>query len=466
MSADQGLQGGNIPMKTWFRSLLTSALAFAAVNLLVSCDQRGKDHPAASSSGTSDSGGGTGIDGKVFESYIVNPANLPAFKYLKPLLENIKSENSGIPSDYTKIFKLKTWYIAPVELEKIGKETLGISFIKSSTQQIARQTTRAVWIDKKIYDIMEPQAQADLLLHEIVMNMYFFKFESIAEVCRNLMTVESKNSDSCPHASDLFDRAMPAEAMRPLNDQDNENIRFVTGWILQNAQQPILEKDFVRILFSKGFDKRLFNPENYGAKDAPPALKISGQEIFGAIKGTEVTGNNPDFCFGLTNNRMKYCRVEIEEVSKAFKFLTLAGYNLRIILQGEAPINIFFYAPGETSLSASRDEEGSVIYSLPLADWKEKVQINERLYSGFLLFRKSSLASQAGLLLDSLVIKPGIVVSIDKKRDPVCLVNAPKVNSLWDDAIVIRQKDSKLTSIQQTYLATPPFAACAESNVD
>ena len=239
-------------MKKRFQIALLTVLGFACGNFLASCAPNGDSGsptaplgqtPPTTANGTSDSGGGTGIDGKVFESYIVDPTQLPAYKqYLDSLLKNIKSETSD-GSRYDAIFKIKTWYIAPVELDKISKDVLGISFLKSDTQQIARQTTKEVWIDKSIFEKMNPKEQSELLLHELVMNMYFFKFMTISEVCKmSIMTAGEKNSEGCLRNGVILDKAIPPEKTHPLTDQDNENIRFVTGWLLQNTTKPIPEK--------------------------------------------------------------------------------------------------------------------------------------------------------------------------------------------------------------------------------
>ena len=217
-------------------NLLLTTLAMIGVNLLVSCAQKGNGPsstgangspivtpqggspgPGTKANGTSDSGGGTGMNGKVFESYIVDPTQLPAYKqHLEVLLANIKSEKPDEPADYDKIFKIKTWYVAPIELDKISKDVLGVSFIKSDTQQIARQTSKEVWIDKRAYDAMNSQDQAKLLLHELVMNIYFFKFMTMTEMCRvSVMVMGEKNDDGCVQSTDRLDKAMPPENYTP-----------------------------------------------------------------------------------------------------------------------------------------------------------------------------------------------------------------------------------------------------------
>lgn len=470
-------------MKIFAQNFLLAALALSTVNVLISCAPKGNRHdakfggaervqnppagPSTAADGTSDSGGGTGVDGKVFESYIVDPTQLPAYKqHLQGLFKNIKS-NDPDGAQYHQIFKTKTWYIAPVDLEKVSKNVLGISFMKSDTQQIARQTMKEVWIDKRIYDQMSSRDQSDLLLHELNMNMYFFKFMKMSEICKLSVLVNGeKDNDGCAKNSEFFDKAMPPEKAHALTGQDNENIRFATGWLLKNTDKPVDEKDFVRVLFYKGFDKRLFKPENYG--EQPPSLgeiKLSRKEFYQAIKGAELSGNMPDVCFAASNGISKHCKLEFEEKQIAYQSLQLPGFNLRLTVDSEPPVNIPMISGDEVTLSSSEDSEGSIAYTFAFTDWRNKMQIGDRVYSGFLIFKKESHASQSGLILESIVLRPGIVVSIDKKREPICQLRTPKVVKFSDDGISIRQEGSVPGLIEQMYAATPPFAACSADNV-
>lgn len=240
---------------------------------------------------------------------------------------------------------------------------------------------------------------------------------------------------------------------------------FFFAWLLQNARQAVPQKNFVRVLFNKGFDKRFFNPDNYGQKDKLAELKMSGKELYRAIKGAVLTGNMPNFCTGLTSGLSQPCQVDVAEKEISLNGVRLPGYNLSFIVDSGAQVNISFYAGDVATLSASDDGNGGIIYGYPVVDWKPKFQIGDRVHSGFLLFRKENAASQSGLVLDAVIIKPGIVVSIDKKRDPVCLVSAPKVQSLIDDGILIQQRNAQSNLVTQMYSATPPFAGCSAGNV-
>src|SRR5262249_1430912 len=71
--------------------------------------------------GTSDSGGGNGVDNKVYERYIVHPENLPVFQqFLAPKLQQLAmlAPHPELVIPVIKRWTLyKTWYIAPVKLD-------------------------------------------------------------------------------------------------------------------------------------------------------------------------------------------------------------------------------------------------------------------------------------------------------------------------------------------------------------
>lgn len=474
-------------MKNWIQNLLLTTLTIISVNLLISCAPKGSSGNSATpanpttpgqqvgqvvpqspstTNGTSDSGGGTGLDGKVFESYIVDPTELPAYKqHLEPLLKNINSEQEK-SSQYHQIFKIKTWYIAPVDLDKVSKDALGVSFMKSDTQQIARQSMKEIWIDKRIYDQMSSNDQSDLLLHELVMNLYFFKFLKISEICKIWITVNGETgNEGCVENGTQLDKIMPPEEKRSLTDQDNENIRYVTGWLKQNAQQTIAEKDFVRVLFHKNFDKRFFRPENYGEKPGSMGeLKISKKELYQAIKGTKLSGHMPGTCHAVSG-ATKSCKIELEEKSIPYQTVQIPGLSISLRTENEPPLNLNVIAADEITLSASRDNEGRIFYTYGIVEWRDKVQMGDRIHSGFFIFKKDMGTSQPSLILDSIILRPGIVVSIDKKRNPVCMLRAPNVVNFLDDKISIRKENSTPEVIEQLYSVAPPFAACSADNV-
>jgi hypothetical protein len=322
---------------------------------------------------------------------------------------------------------------------------------------------------RSIYDQMNAKDQSDLLLHELIMNMYLLKFMTVAELCNSSRILNGdKEEDGCGKKNRaLLEKIMPDEKAHPLTDQDNENIRFVTGWLKQNAQKEISERDFFRVLIYKGFDKRFFTPESENSTSLGD-LKISRKEFYQAIRGAKLTGNMPDVCFAGVNGAIKKCKVELEEKPVSVQSIPIPGLNFRLSVENEIYVNIDLVFNDEVTLSAYPQQdttEDSIFYTMPLVDWRNKIQIGDRIHSGFLIFKKENSNSQPGLILESVVLRPGIVLSIDKKRDPICELRAPKVVKFFDDEISIRKENSVPSFIEQLFLTTPPFAACGANNV-
>ncbi len=62
-------------------------------------------------------------------------------------------------------------------------------------------------------------------------------------------------------------------------------------------------------------------------------------------------------------------------------------------------------------------------------------------------------------------MKPGIVVSIDKARENICHVRAPRVVNFKDDGIRIHRRDATASLIEQMYSPVAPMAACSGEDV-
>ena len=473
-------------MKNSFQQPLLTILGIAVAHFLVACAPNGNHGlgiaPGQSQApsptggmtvgdrGTQDSGGGTGVEGKVFESYIVNPATLPAYtQYLKPLLANIKyaSPNDG---NLDQVFNLKTWYIAPVELQKIKKNVLGISFINSETEQIARQTKEAVWIDKRIFDKMASKDQSELILHEMVMNFYLMKFLKISEICRMVPSPANKKSD-CTNAS--FDKMMGPETEKPLTAVDNENIRYVTGWMLQNLQKPTENKALATVMYNHGFDRRFFNPENYDdqiKRIENPSLIMSGKEIIRSVKGAGLSGNTPEVCYSPSTGKSKPCKIEIEDAPPNTNGSQSDFVVLKISMAGEETIRLNLYWNSELRANGDRDLEGNVYYSDFVTEIREKYSTGDRVYTALLFFKKTLTLSKETIEFDSLFFEPGVIVSIDKTRDhDICQLRTPRGPHMFDAPIVAHRADVRnngMDPIDLSFtLGIPPLASCSPDNV-
>lgn len=479
-------------MKSRLHLVLSLLLAVMAGELLVACESKnGSGSPASPAAaqpgqpgqppvpknpdGTSDSGGGTGVDDKVFESYIVDPTTLPAYReHLASLFTNIQSAPGREQQNLSGMFRMKTWYIAPVELDRVGKDALGVVFMKSDTQQLARQTLKEIWIDKRIFDRMAEKDQAELLLHELVMNMYMMKFVKMSELCRMSDLLGEKKDEkkaeedrqSCRQYSAYLDQVMPAEKPAPLTEHDNENIRYATGWLLRNARQPIAELDFVRMLNAKGFDKRIYSPENYmdPKERAKQEKKINRKELLSILRAAKLTDNMPELCTTSKSERSKACGVELIEKEVNYSGHGLPGLMLRVSVEGETPIELTFITADELPFSVNSDYEGGVTYSLAMTDALAITPaLGQRIHFGFLIFREeNAMVGQGQMSLAAITLTPGIITANDREGAMVCEARSPRAVKFTDESMFILRPDRAGEKTARMFSAIAPIAICAK----
>lgn len=440
--------------------------------------ETGKPPVPKNPDGTSDSGGGTGVQDKVFESYIVDPATLPAYReHLAPLFANIQP-SAGRKTQFPQAHRLKTWYIAPVELDRVGKDALGIIFVKSDTQQLARQTMKEIWIDKRVYDRMAGKDQAELILHEIVMNLYLLKFVKMSELCRQTELIYPKEKDpkekeeqgkateaNCAQYAAYLDQVMPPAKAAPLSEQDNENIRSATGWILHHARESVSEIDVVKMLQAKGFDKRLFSPENYLSNEdrAKQDRKISRKDLLGALRAARLTGDMPDLCVTAKSDRSKPCKLELIETEIDFGNHKFPGVAVRLTVEGETPIELSFITPEENTFSINSDYEGGYTYSIAMADAAKSRSLGDRIHFGFLVFREeNAFVGRGQLSLTALTITPGIITAVDKEGNMPCEARPPRVRTFIDEPILALRPDRAGEKSARVFAAVPPIAVCSK----
>lgn len=293
--------------------------------------------------GTGDGGGGNGVGGRVLESYIVDPTQLDAFKeHLGSLFKDRQPEDTNNGGWTSKAyFKLKTWYIAPVKLKPLPNESLGLSFAANQTQQLAIQNTKAIWIDQDYFNKMNSEEQAQLLLHEVVMNIYFFKFKKMSELCRDGEKIkDSKPSKPC---STEFDELLPPSPVAPLNLEDYENIRKVTAWLWSHRRDNI-EGDIAAQLFRNGFDPRIFNSSGSEKDNIQNDSKsVPATVVTDLIESALLLNAAPSECLGVQLNEKIPCTLRLQEAALPYGSTTLEG--LKVQLQASATNSVLSEVP-------------------------------------------------------------------------------------------------------------------------
>ncbi len=425
--------------------------------------------------GTGHTGGGNGTSEGVYISSKEVVETLPAYiEHIKPLFNNIDNDiDKDGEKDKNIFFFPKTWYIADVNLETITKELLGITFIETDTVQFARQTKREVWISKTLWEkigkIKDPKTgkmtettrrQADLLLHEIIESLYLLKFYSFSEICREAYM--SLGDDGCNMGglTDLqtIDRMFPGEKPRIINARDNENIRVVTGWLLENATKPIKLSSFFKVLVFNGFDKRFFDPNSETSDFS--SIKLNYRNYLWALKANEATGRTLNTCQGMTSGQKIDCKLTIDVQQIPFnRTTTLPGYVVNLEIAG-SKINVNVPLGFEESVIRFNDVHG-VGYMSAAFEAKAEIRFGDRLHTLTFFFSRENLNS--GLVLDSIMLRPSVVVAINRNDSSPCQFATPSIKSIIDETIVVYRHDGAPSSVFYTPKFGPLF--CDQANL-
>ena len=336
-------------------SSLTITAAILSLSLgLAACQPKngaaGASSPAANSAvaaaGTGDSGGGNGLDGKFFESYIMNPEQTLAWQtYMNPILQNLAYLPGHLGENAMWLVmgaRAKRWYIAPIKLATLTKEQIGVEFIRDPIQQLALQTDREIWFDKAAYDGNPTPVAGDAtcpkqlsgeecavrnraigLLHETMVSLYMMQFMTMTELC-------AKYSDTPGGCAGIekIEKSDPEVAPKPkraLDKNDYANIRTMTSWMFENGAT-VKSNDDVKMQFLKnGFDGRMYylqKIESKGSTGSRAAEKINftRDEMAKALVDATTLSKLPTICRSRN-------ATQITSVSCAVKFSTSGAKN-------------------------------------------------------------------------------------------------------------------------------------------
>ena len=263
---------------------------------------QGNPSPVAGSQfdGTADGNGGNGINGKMYESYIVDPTTLPAYKNLiQPKLEMLlkKAEkeqgtlDEAVSQGYAKMFISKKWYLAPVSLNTLNKKTIGVEFTKENTEQLALQTKNEVWINSKIFEKMSEKDQATLLAHEFTMSARMEIKKGHRHICELLA------GKGCEYFEN--DRIGTDE----MNQEDYQKIRAATAYVMsidENTALKSMQDVFVEFFFGDFMESTKW-------KEVAHDVTVSSSTLKTILKRASLSGKLNGLCFD------KPCRIDIRE---------------------------------------------------------------------------------------------------------------------------------------------------------
>lgn len=408
------------------------------------------------SNGTQDTGGCNGVGGKCYDSYIVDFRTLDAYKeHIQPIEKNVlqKSKEFHKPKvDHT--FSVlsgpaltKTWYLAPVELSTISKDILGVSFISTSTEQLAIQTDREVWIDSRKFDQLNKKEQAELILHEMVMALYLIKYKPFSELCPTFQEVDP--TTECTNM-EIIDSVLPIEKESALSKSDYESIRRVTNWLMVNGATIDL-KEFYTRLFYNGFDKRIFNPKLISQNVGTPEgnIEVEGLNIANLINQEEILNDPLNTCTSLNTStsfdctikaQLKDFKVKVSDtISHVYKHLNLDlnSNNLRINSD-----QVHFDKIHISPVPLVNDDMYISFLTTPF----KKRSVGDQDYVSVMVLKKIVDGNKTIWRLAGLLLKPLKVVSINNESGS-CLAMSPSPTSIDSDTILVSKKGRNLENI-------------------
>lgn len=401
--------------------------------------------------GTSDSGGGNGIDNKVYEAYVVDPILLPAFKvHLAQIFMNLKKNyvDTSKTDDFDNSLSFltyKTWYIAPVEFVTVSKDTLGMSFYNGTSEQLAIQTSREIWIKKNLFEKMTLKEQSDLLVHEFVMNMYFIKFLGLVDFCK--ITTKGDRQRICITAVQPSEYLYPAEPQRALNSEDYQNIRRATAFMLrQGATASRAEMD--QMFRNNGFDYRVFS--QLEQKPQPPSSPISASQLKQIFEIGNLTHTLPSQCQFKKFQIDTECSLSATTVSGTDSDFGLQSLQIGIAVNGKEIRQIkFLLEPVEYFLTPFQNPmTGEVVNTIPSFHGIKNPKIGGKTSFVTLVATSKNLVEKE-YQLTAIGIRPLMYThSIKQNGNEYCVYEPYTPQFLEEDHLVINNRPRDLAFIQ------------------
>lgn len=281
-------------------------------------DQVGQQNQNQSANdGPGHGGGGNGTNGRLYESFAVQIADLPAYKNIaEKVLLRLFDETKGEKAVLNKHVKIKTWYLVPKHLKPIDKEIIGVSQNDAATEQLAFQTEKEIWIDQIYFSQMSESDQATLIVHEMMMLYYGLKSKDLNSLGQ--MGIMSKDDSVNCEMFKVYDSYFPAQNVQSLDKNDYQNIRTVTNYFMSNFENADLAiNNFKQKMIQNGFDRRLFSPASNLEKDGYDQVPTTF--LFEQISKLNFLNRPLDKCFSKYLNKEIPCQISTKNETETIR---------------------------------------------------------------------------------------------------------------------------------------------------
>lgn len=270
--------------------------------------------------GTGDGGGGNMVNGRMIESYIIDPNTLVAAqRYVLPVINKAfpESEESKKQNRNQNLLAIKTWYLGEFDLKDIPKKVLGVEMAANQVQQVAYQTEDSIWIDSRLFNQMTIEEQARLIMHEFNMAYYLLRFEDMDGMCKYAQRVGGNcGNDLDPEVWAAIKKKYAPVPRRELNSKDYNIIRETTQWMFMNADT-LTEASFKKFATLNGFLDPRFEIDSANASNE--SVQISLQRFQVAVQGSILAKTFTNKCTMLNAQKTFDCDVKVEFISIEFK---------------------------------------------------------------------------------------------------------------------------------------------------
>lgn len=214
-------------------------------------------------------GGGNGTEFcKPLESCRFYPENGEEYgKFLAPVVALIETKAPGMAVELRRVFTDKAWYLGPENAEVLPSGKIGVSF--KTTQQLAIQSKHEVWIARDSFAKLNPGEKTRLIVHEMLMAL------------RVAVLLEEK--------SDFWEH-LPNRKAKDLSAEDYQQIRLLTGNLVDGRLAGLTPEEFVQWLAKNGFKKY---PPGAGSSEFPIGSVLTQEHAFEYLESKKVMGALP-----------------------------------------------------------------------------------------------------------------------------------------------------------------------------
>lgn len=316
--------------------------------------------------GPGDSGGGNGFDNKVYESYIVDLSDLPAYKAIAPLLgklnESIKLKGKWNEPFFEfgyyldKLLTIKTVYIAPIRLTNLHTNSMAMMHLNGNIVE-AVQLQEELWIDKSAWDIKSFTEQKAFILEQALIQLYLSQFLPLDELCRQA-DLAGLECDDFELSNNYWLRIKYGPlAPRKITMKDYNRIKSATTWMIQYGEQAS-KKQLRAVLIAQGFDKRLLDipRQTIEPNTMLPAYKVPERRAF----PTDENSFSIQHCFGTYTKTAFKCRVQLFKLDEE-------GRKIRLNVQSIDPHikywNVSQYIPNSPGYGQTGEYRGTTMPS-------------------------------------------------------------------------------------------------------